>query len=93
MPDNIHAHIIISGRVQGVCFRVETQRAALSHGVNGWVKNRHDGTVEAVFEGTREQVAAMVKWCWEGSRGARVRNVAVVEKDHTGAFRDFKVTF
>ncbi|MGD9089324.1 MAG: acylphosphatase, partial [Desulfobacterales bacterium] len=48
MEKQICAHVIISGRVQGVFFRVETQRAAERFGVVGWVRNRPDGTVEAV---------------------------------------------
>ena len=49
MENKVRAHVIISGRVQGVCFRMETQRVAKRTGVSGWVKNRFDGTVEAVF--------------------------------------------
>ena len=51
MEKQVRAHVIISGRVQGVFFRVETQRAAEQFGALGWVRNRPDGTVEAVFEG------------------------------------------
>jgi acylphosphatase len=93
MGTNIRAHVIISGRVQGVFYRMSTQRAAREQGVNGWVKNRYDGTVEAVFEGDREAVAAMIKWCWNGPPGARVQNVEVVEEDYTGTFKAFKVAF
>jgi acylphosphatase len=93
MEANMRAHVIISGRVQGVFYRLETQRAAQARGVTGWVKNRADGTVEAVFEGRKSRVADMVKWCWEGSPGARVSNVAVVEEAHTGGFQEFGVTY
>ena len=64
--------VIVSGRVQGVFFRTGCARAADEHGVSGWVRNRHDGTVEAVFEGPSAAVAAMVAWCRSGPRGASV---------------------
>ena len=68
MADKVRAHAIISGRVQGVFYRMETQRAADRIGVTGWVKNRPEGTVEAVFEGAKNQVDAVLKWCWDGPR-------------------------
>ena len=63
MGNKARAHAIISGRVQGVFFRMETKRAANGLGVFGWVKNQPDGTVEAVFEGDRDRVDAIVDWC------------------------------
>ena len=77
MEEKVRARVVISGRVQGVFFRVETMRAAKSHGVAGWVRNRRDGTVEAVFEGGREQVQAVVQWCRQGPPQARVTDVDV----------------
>ena len=53
MKDKVRAHATISGRVQGVFFRMETKRAADRFGVSGWVRNLRDGTVEALFEGER----------------------------------------
>ena len=72
------------GRVQGVFFRDTTRRQASSRGVAGWVRNRLDGTVEAVFEGDPEAVESMVALCREGPRGARVEQVEVHEEDPEG---------
>ena len=67
MKEKVRAHAIITGVVQGVFFRAETMRAAVKHGVFGWVRNKRDGSVEAVFEGDRQQVAAILSWCQKGS--------------------------
>jgi acylphosphatase len=70
-------HILVYGFVQGVGFRFAVERAASSRGVSGWVRNRADGTVEAVFEGEREDVEALVDFCRRGPRGANVERVEV----------------
>ena len=57
----VRAHIFVSGRVQGVFFRVETRNEATKRSVSGWVRNTSDGKVEAVFEGERENVEKMVE--------------------------------
>ena len=89
----VRAHAIISGRVQGVFFRMETKRAADRFGVFGWVKNRRDGTVEAVFEGNQDQVAAIVDWCKEGPAHAHVLDVSVNWDDYSGEFKRFDITY
>ncbi|ADJ15244.1 acylphosphatase [Halalkalicoccus jeotgali] len=71
------AHLFASGTVQGVYYRASTRDTAREHGVSGWVRNVDDGRVEAVFEGTREDVEAMVGWCHEGSPAAQVEDVEV----------------
>jgi acylphosphatase len=71
------AHVVVRGLVQGVYFRGETRERARSVGVAGWVRNRPDGAVEAVFEGAGERVESMVAWCRRGPAGARVDDVAV----------------
>jgi acylphosphatase len=73
--DAARARVVVSGRVQGVFFRDETRRRARSLGVAGWVANRRDGAVEAVFEGRRDAVESMVGWCGRGPSGARVDDV------------------
>ena len=93
MEDNVRAHAIISGRVQGVFFRVETKRAADRIGVSGWVRNRSDGTVEAVFEGDRTQVDAVLEWCNEGPLHANVADLNVTWNDYTGEFQGFEITY
>lgn len=68
------------GRVQGVFFRDSTRQHALRAGVEGWVRNRRDGSVEAVFEGDRQAVEAMVEFCRRGPRWAQVERVEVIEE-------------
>lgn len=87
------AHVVISGRVQGVFFRAETQRAAVRLGLNGWVRNLPDGTVEALFEGDRDQVDQMLKWCWKGSPHSRVNDVQVTWKAYEGGLDGFSVRY
>jgi len=72
--------VVVHGRVQGVFFRGSTVERAREVGVNGWVRNRPDGTVEAVFEGSEEQVAAMVGYCRQGPSWARVERIEEFEE-------------
>ena len=65
-------HVLIRGRVQGVGFRAWTEYTVLERGLEGWVRNRRDGAVEAVFAGADEAVAAMIAACHEGPPGSRV---------------------
>lgn len=78
------AHVLVSGTVQGVYYRATTRDTAREHGVDGWVRNLDDGRVEAVFEGSEENVEAMVGWCHEGSSAARVEDVEVEYGDPEG---------
>ena len=82
--------VVVHGFVQGVGFRYAVQRAADSRAVAGWVRNRPDGTVEAVFEGEREDVEALVGFCREGPRGAEVERVEVARESAEG-LRGFRV--
>jgi acylphosphatase len=75
---------VVHGRVQGVFFRDTVRRRASERGVAGWVANRPDGAVEAVFEGERDAVEAMVRFAHEGPRGAEVERVEVFEEDSEG---------
>lgn len=77
-------HVIVYGFVQGVGFRFAVERAARSRGVAGWVRNRLDGTVEAIFEGEREDVEALVDFCRCGPRGAEVERVEVSAESPEG---------
>ena len=71
--------VVISGRVQGVGFRASCRHEALRLGVTGWVRNRWDRTVEALFEGPEDSVDAMIRWCHRGPRVAEVSNVEVLD--------------
>jgi acylphosphatase len=71
--------VVISGRVQGVGFRASAQREAAGLRVTGWVRNRWDGDVEALLEGTPDAVDAMVRWCQHGPPAAVVTRVDVGE--------------
>jgi acylphosphatase len=80
----IRRRVVVSGRVQGVFFRDTVQRTAESHGVAGWVSNRSDGRVEAVFEGPAEAVEAIVDLCRRGPRRAEVEDVEVSDEEPQG---------
>jgi acylphosphatase len=84
-------HVVIYGFVQGVGFRFGVERMALSRGVAGWVRNRVDGAVEAVFEGKADDVGALVEFCRRGPRGAVVERVDVAEESPEG-LGGFRVT-
>jgi acylphosphatase len=89
MAENVRARAVISGRVQGVAFRFETQWTAERIGVRGWVRNRPDGTVQALFEGERARVEEMLAWCRRGPALARVAAVDVTWEDYRGEFKEF----
>jgi acylphosphatase len=84
-------HVYISGRVQGVFFRAETQRAAMGFNLTGWARNVPDGRVEAVFEGEDENVDKMLAWCHIGPPHALVENVMVKEEPYTDSFNNFSI--
>lgn len=92
MPKKVRAHLWISGRVQGVCFRMETEAEANARGLTGWVRNTETGGVEAVFEGNREKVESMIQWCRRGPPAARVGDVRIEWEPHQGNIPDFRVT-
>jgi acylphosphatase len=77
----IRRHVIVHGRVQGVFFRGTVQRLARQHSVAGWVSNRWDGTVEAVFEGEPAAVERLVEFCRQGPRGAEVERIDVTNEE------------
>ena len=73
----VRAHVFITGRVQGVFFRMYTQKEAEALKLSGWAMNLSDGRVEAVFEGEKEAVEEMLEWCKSGSPSAEVSKVEV----------------
>ncbi|MCG1003407.1 MULTISPECIES: acylphosphatase [Halobacterium] len=84
MSERTRAHVLVSGKVQGVYYRATTREQATERGVDGWVRNLQDGRVEAVFEGPEDDVEAIVEWCHEGSPAARVDDVEVEYDDPEG---------
>ena len=82
MTDDVKAvHVIISGRVQGVWYRGWACEQAKGLGLSGWVRNRRDGTVEAVFAGDTDPVSHMLERCHAGPPAARVSGLEVADAD------------
>jgi len=77
----IASRVVVYGDVQGVFFRDSCREQAEQAGVAGWVRNRSDGAVEAVFEGEPEAVARVCRWCESGPDQARVDHVAVTDEE------------
>jgi len=80
----IRRRVRITGHVQGVFFRDTCRREARARGLAGWVTNRPDGSVAAVFEGTDADVEALVAWCSRGPSSARVDTVEVTDEEAQG---------
>jgi acylphosphatase len=81
----IRRRVVVRGMVQGVFFRDTCRREAAALNVSGWVRNRGDGAVEAVFEGEDAAVEAMVRWCRSGPRYAHVDSVEVTSEEPVGS--------
>jgi acylphosphatase len=84
MSERVRRRVVVHGHVQGVFFRDSTRREAARRGVSGWVSNRADGAVEAVFEGTPADVEALVEFSSRGPRGADVLDVSVSDEPPEG---------
>lgn len=81
-------HLLITGLVQGVGYRVAFERQAVALGLRGWVRNRSDGSVEAEVDGDATAVDAIINWSRQGPTAARVDNVAVEDTNNShDAFR------
>jgi acylphosphatase len=89
----VKAHVIISGRVQGVFFRGKTRNEAKKHSISGWVRNLADGRVEAVFEGEKTDVDKLISFAGIGPSGAKVRDLYIKWKDYNGEFKDFQIHY
>ncbi|MDI6916819.1 MAG: acylphosphatase [Thermoplasmatales archaeon] len=88
----VQARVRFYGRVQGVFFRSNTERKAIEMGVNGYVRNMPDGSVEAVFEGNESRVKEIIDWCSKNIRAARVTHVDVKYEDAEG-FDGFEIRY
>ncbi|MGW8161841.1 MAG: acylphosphatase [Desulfobulbales bacterium] len=86
-------HVIVKGRVQGVFFRAYTKDEAVRLGLSGWVRNRPDGSVEAVVEGENDAVAKMVQWFNQGSPHAFVEKVHMTEEPPVSETDSFEIHY
>jgi acylphosphatase len=84
---------VVSGRVQGVCFRASTREAALRYGVKGWVRNLPDGSVEAMVSGEADRVERMIAWLHQGPPSSRVSRVTLEEIEPDEQFAAFEIRY
>jgi acylphosphatase len=87
------AHLFIDGMVQGVFYRAFTRDLAYNLGLKGWVRNLHDGRVEAVFEGEKGLIEKAVKVCYIGPPGARVSDIDVKWEIFIGDQKGFHIRY
>jgi len=93
MDGTTRMHVIIEGRVQGVFFRAYTRDEAVRLGLSGWVRNRPDGTVEALVEGKKDDVEKMVRWFHRGSPNSAVKKVRTAEETPVGDSDTFEIHY
>ena len=86
-------HLFVSGRVQGVCYRMDAASVARRLGVTGWVRNLPDGRVELLAEGHESRLEDLVGWCRQGPPLAIVRDVVESSAEATGEFAEFRITY
>ena len=89
----IQAHVLVNGRVQGVFFRSALHEQATRKGVTGWTRNLADGRVEAVLEGDKQAVNAVIQFCKKGPKGAVVTNVQANILPYTGKYDKFEILY
>jgi acylphosphatase len=92
MTEQVRARLTITGRVQGVAYRASAQEEGLRLGLVGLVRNRPDGSVEAVVEGSKQAVEEFIRWCRRGPPAARVADVQVAWSPPSGEYRDLEIT-
>lgn len=95
---NGRARVIITGTVQGVFFRASTETEALKHGLTGWVRNlppeaSTKNKVEALFEGSSEEIKKLIEWCHRGPERAKVTNLTVQWEEHKNEFTTFSTKY
>ncbi len=84
-------HLIITGKVQGICFRAYTEQEAIRLGLKGWVKNCPDGSVEIIAEGEEKKVEELIRWCQHGPSRAQVTEVKIKKEKFENEFFDFQI--
>ena len=93
METKARAHVVVTGRVQGVYYRYATREEAVMRGVKGWIRNLKDGRVEAVFEGEKSKVEEVIDYCHYGPPAAKVSSVVVTWEEYTGEFKGFSIRY
>jgi len=93
MAEKVRVHILVSGKVQGVFFRSETQEKAQQLGLTGWVRNLPNGRVEAVFEGEKARIEEMIEWAKSGPPGAIVNHLDLKWEEYRGEFNNFEIRY
>jgi acylphosphatase len=93
LMDKVQARVRIEGLVQGVNYRYATRQKAQELGVNGWVRNLADGSVECLMEGERDKVEALIRWCHQGPPGGRVKKVTPHWEEYRGDMQGFSITY
>jgi acylphosphatase len=87
----IRRYVTVKGSFHEALFNKDAARIAAEIKVNGWVRGRSDGSIEACFEGRRKAVEAMISWCFVGQRLARVEEVVVRHKRYCGSLHGFRI--
>lgn len=85
----VQAHVIVSGKVQGVYYRAKAREQAVALELAGWIKNMLDSRVEGIFEGERENVDKMIDWCLQGPSRADVTGLEIEWKEPRGDLSGF----
>lgn len=93
MAELARAHLLISGRVQGVFYRAHTRDEARKRGLTGWVRNLPNGRVAAVAEGERAKIEGLIAWCRQGPPYSYVDEVLVDWQPYQGEFQEFRIAY
>jgi len=91
--EEARAHLLIDGRVQGVCYRAFAREVAHNLALKGWVKNLRDGRVEAVLEGEKKVIQQAIQECHAGPPGARVSKIDIQWELYTGEESGFSIRY
>lgn len=87
--EQIRAHLIVAGRVQGVAYRASAQRVAKQLGLSGWVKNCYNGNVEIIAEGSADHIGEFIDWAKQGPKYASVDKISIEQSPARGEFVSF----
>ncbi len=87
------ANVIFKGKVQGVFFRANTERKAIELRIAGWVRNRDDGSVQAVFEGPKNRIDELISWCQKHQPYAKVDDIEINWEEYQNEFDDFEIRY